>query len=697
MTDPAGTSYDCPLVLEDNTISTARFDTPTSSRKRQRIIYVDDDSHEEDRTIAAKPSKHPRMAVASAVAASASAVQNQSDDDEEDSDEALANRFQQEEWGKLPPTLSAAADASLAAVLELEEGEDPELTRLCIEADACFAAALYREEQREKEKRKMVEEAAMNKSLDGRAWLFVNQVLDLHKKLCQAADGLSAVSVDDMVFLCKNFLQCATDFQADGLPSHVTLAYHYTRSERMNTIKQDGLMTLADRKATYSSSQGVGVFGDGIYTATNPFAFQGFGGGDTGLLVAVLLGNTQRLAHGANPTANLHGSINTVIGNKSLLHLNGEPSEQTKYTDELVLQKSKQCLPLMQFKTSLVLDEAGKDALWKYHEELQRLLDGFFNKGVRTELKRIRPQTYDPRAGRTLVGAATAAVAAASIPLPSQLLSVSGLNVSVQGNGIPPHLLAPLGGSGLPSTGFAFSTPSLPVPIRRSKARRNLATSDRPVWKPEVVAYTMPPHLMASTPEDAFVKCNQGSKEDCVICMDSLCNSTRVVRLRECGHEYHEKCIKDSLKSFPTCPVCRALISKLQGKGPSGTMSITTSSILCNGYESSGRSLVITYTMPSGTQMSYHDNPGERYQGTTRIAYLPDIEEGRKLLKRLKFAWKRGLTFSIGTSLTTRQPNCITWASIHHKTSPSRGPHGFPDPGFFVNCNGELDSLGVPK
>lgn len=54
-------------------------------------------------------------------------------------------------------------------------------------------------------------------------------------------------------------------------------------------------------------------------------------------------------------------------------------------------------------------------------------------------------------------------------------------------------------------------------------------------------------------------------------------------------------------------------------------------------------------------------------------------------LKRLEYAFSHGLTFSVGTSLTTGQDNTVIWGSIHHKTSTTPGPHGFPDPNFFAN------------
>ena len=65
--------------------------------------------------------------------------------------------------------------------------------------------------------------------------------------------------------------------------------------------------------------------------------------------------------------------------------------------------------------------------------------------------------------------------------------------------------------------------------------------------------------------------------------------------------------------------------------------------------------------MPSGTQMSYHDNPNTRHSSKFVSAYLPNCNDGRELLKRLKFAFMRGLTFTVGTSATSGQTNQITW------------------------------------
>jgi deltex-like protein len=106
---------------------------------------------------------------------------------------------------------------------------------------------------------------------------------------------------------------------------------------------------------------------------------------------------------------------------------------------------------------------------------------------------------------------------------------------------------------------------------------------------------------------------------------------------------------------------------------------------------------MIKYVLHGGIQKPYHDNPGASFHGDSRLAYLPDSPQGNRLLKRLIFAFRHGLTFRVGASLTTGRKDCATWASIHHKTSVRGGVHGFPDPSYFQNCNKELDNFGVPE
>ena len=101
--------------------------------------------------------------------------------------------------------------------------------------------------------------------------------------------------------------------------------------------------------------------------------------------------------------------------------------------------------------------------------------------------------------------------------------------------------------------------------------------------------------------------------------------------------------------------------------------------------------MVIKYHIPDGMQGHDHPNPGRRFKGTTRKAYLPYTTEGHevamvkvvitafniyKLLtfQLLRTAFEAGLIFTVGTSHTTGQSDVVVWNDIHHKTSPASGP-----------------------
>ncbi|KAL9188919.1 hypothetical protein ACHAXT_011409 [Thalassiosira profunda] len=200
---------------------------------------------------------------------------------------------------------------------------------------------------------------------------------------------------------------------------------------------------------------------------------------------------------------------------------------------------------------------------------------------------------------------------------------------------------------------------------------------------------------------------------ECKICLDKLAPDTNhtdisPVTLKACGHIFHVCCIRESMRhqSSLKCPECGTSVlltaddhfAYQRGNMPSAEMACVISpTITCAGYEGCG-SIVIEYRIAAAMQQAYHPNPGQRFTGTKRQAFLPDNEEGRALLARLKAAFLCGLTFTVGTSLTTNRENSVTWASIHHKTSPTGGTlrHGFPDPNYLTNCNEELNRAGVP-
>jgi len=201
--------------------------------------------------------------------------------------------------------------------------------------------------------------------------------------------------------------------------------------------------------------------------------------------------------------------------------------------------------------------------------------------------------------------------------------------------------------------------------------------------------------------------------DECAICLDSLWNphsrcvsADRVVAIKICEHRFHYQCIHDALTKGcgGKCPLCLTSVTKQEGasaptskgKSPSATMSVNVHrGKACAGYEAYDL-LEISYCIPSGTQKKYHPAPNLPFSGSDRSAYLPDNSQGRDLLVRMQYAFMHGLTFMIGTSLTTGRANTVTWASIHHKTSYCGGVYGFPDASYFDRSNEELNHLGVP-
>jgi deltex-like protein len=222
----------------------------------------------------------------------------------------------------------------------------------------------------------------------------------------------------------------------------------------------------------------------------------------------------------------------------------------------------------------------------------------------------------------------------------------------------------------------------------------------------ECISYFAPQSLSSSDAISSALRPPPTATTDgnCAICFDSLAHGHgRLECIQGCNHVFHGHCIERSLSLEPKCPMCRQPVGDPQGRSPSGTMSIELTAKDFSGAASTSTSkkdkvkaISITYYIPSGTQLSYHENPGTSYEGTTRVAYLPDSADGRSLLTRLKYAWTHGLTFRVGTSLTSGQHNQVTWTSIHHKTCLQGGPYGFPDANYITNCNGSLDALFVP-
>ncbi|XP_022091861.1 uncharacterized protein LOC110979958 isoform X2 [Acanthaster planci] len=178
----------------------------------------------------------------------------------------------------------------------------------------------------------------------------------------------------------------------------------------------------------------------------------------------------------------------------------------------------------------------------------------------------------------------------------------------------------------------------------------------------------------------------------CVICMDKIKDPKSL----PCKHTFCTPCIEKQFQFKPICPVCGACYGQLRGDQPEGSMNCRTVSTDLPGYPDCG-TIIVTYTFLDGIQDEQHPNPGQRYHGTQRQAYLPNNRHGQEVLTLLKRAFDARLLFTVGQSVTTGLANRVVWNDIHHKTRQTGGPerHGYPDPTYLQRVRAELEAKGI--
>ncbi|KAM4613715.1 E3 ubiquitin-protein ligase DTX3L-like [Polymixia lowei] len=180
------------------------------------------------------------------------------------------------------------------------------------------------------------------------------------------------------------------------------------------------------------------------------------------------------------------------------------------------------------------------------------------------------------------------------------------------------------------------------------------------------------PSGRAAVEQGAAARGTTEENDNCPICMDTLTDKKKL----KCSHKFCKKCLaRAEQRVGPICPVCKAIYGMMEGNQPEGEMSVSYNSRSLPGFYGFG-TINITYSFPSGTQTERHPNPGQRYNGTTRYAYLPDNQEGQKVLHLLQRAFKQKLVFTVGTSRTSGAKNQVIWNGIHHKTN-THGPERY--------------------
>ena len=458
------------------------------------------------------------------------------------------------------------------------------------EKDAKFAAKLSSEEEKQNKLRlEAIDKAAvaMKESPTGRAVLLVEAVITLLAPY--AAKGIEPIGKDDAVYLAEKLIECQSNFKSQGKSPLVTIGYHYTPKQNLEAIRVDGLLTVEDRIAAKNKNvSNRAFFGNGVYSGTNPFAFTPYG--DIGLMIAIIKGTEQHVGKTPSPQYALLPDTDTIVGNKT---------GKAPHHDEVIMRKSCQVLPLIQFDKQRIdaRDADFTNTLQNVHEQLQKTLDEYLNTPTSAALPKIEP----PKRIINLVG---------TIAYKPENLNAAEV----------PH---------------------------------------RPV---------QPSHVL----------------EECPICLDDM--TENIVKLNVCRHRFHAACIQQVLSSAanPCCPVCVRSTMEPMGSCPPGTMTVYSVPKDCSGFPNDG-SIKIYFVVTQNFEKP-------RHCGLEQQAYLPKNEAGLDLLKRVAYAFSRGLSFEVVTSYVFS-----TRLSSHHPSSTAATADSWATPGFMQLCNQELDALNVPE
>jgi len=497
------------------------------------------------------------------------------------------------------------------------------------------------------------EQRLMTQSTDGKAVLAVQEIMSLvtetrniakKYKNFQLVNYIAAVTREDMFHFAKAMLELQQEFLKQRINGYIDVGYHYTASTHMANIRQHGLLTKKDRDSQRVNSTLHGsVFGDGIYTANNPDNFSSYG--NTGVLVARLTGKMVRVARSLLPNTKV--DANTIVGDKMMTSLStpldkdGWPLKDDFH--EIVLRSSAQCLPMISYDSRARQTKEGQKCIKNMEKGLQDIFDKLFNKGMKrsfykdSEILKAPTASYHPLPAFNGLNM--------GLPPPASLNAI-----------LPPGFPAPLPGMGPMPVPFPGMGPSITsssthpfgrgsnttarssLQMARQRMRGNVIPStatnsstlpgNTPVTRTAIpstsntLSYKAPATLTTGIPSDAMSTPDSSCdmEEDCVICQDALHKRRKCAKLK-CGHIFHKECIQRAFQSKPQCPVCRKSIGAPVGKCPSGTMPTTTNSMRCSGFRED--SIVITYSIPAGRQMSYHDNPGTSHASKHATAYIP--------------------------------------------------------------------------
>lgn len=609
--------------------------------------------------------------------------------------------------------------------------------------DRAVAVALHENLNRTHEtlKREQQDKPDMYSSNTGKALDFTQKILANHVKMMEMfhilghsadlSNKFALIKADDIVCLAERLLHRQESFGRDAKDIRVDIGYRYIHREGMSRIRTNGLQ-----------SDSTSDYGAGVYTANNPFAAVGTcDGGDKLLLVARLKGLVDS-SGGAEETSN--GRVfDTVIARSGA-------------TDGVcVLSRSSQVIPILKIDSTLVDAESdlgeGNSMIHIYHCHLQNVVDSCFNAEIKkTAVPKVLPSQVTVRKLRASV----------SIPIPSHISlkpstkPVPNLNSVLyysapEMNNFPTN--TDLAVEQAPTnTGQACGKPSvgnLPKRLQIFRKRmRNLMSTNSPRRSWQSSIRELPKGMMLI---DADSKPATLVVDSVLYEQNTATPSKHEMQRRHCSHTDNYVAIVplrsenaaalDSYQRFSFAYACGSTfdvsltlrqdeqsVSELwSDMFASATflqriqMRVKEHSKKCSSCcktKSAPREKIAIGMMPTGIMRvdelpelvcSGHDagtiSISYRFQNTligenSLVTFLPNNEEGRDLLKRLKFAFSRGLTFAFTAPLSNETASSTTWWTIPHKTSLGTGAcFGFPDPEYFAVANKELDSLKVPS
>ena len=176
------------------------------------------------------------------------------------------------------------------------------------------------------------------------------------------------------------------------------------------------------------------------------------------------------------------------------------------------------------------------------------------------------------------------------------------------------------------------------------------------------------------------------------------------VQLSDCAgeHFFLAGAIARHLAPKRNCPLCGVRYGVATGNQPPGGIMMVRMEkdmdCASRGTENKGKgSIKIIHKFKGGIQGPKDPNPGKRYPSRTEYIYLPRTVQGMEILGMMRVAWKRGLMYRIGESVTIKSDNMIIWNITPWKTSRSGGTenYGYPDPTYFDRIKDQFKQKGI--